>query len=294
MTALLKSRKQSRYLKYSISSNNNNYYDGLCYNVTKFRKRFDEMKKIVLLTALAASTLFAESGKELFNKYCSSCHTTVVGLNESGGEVTNVYGAPYAKDVISKLKAETKTKEAFVGFVKDYINEPDKRKSLYGKKAIKDFGLMPSLKGVMSDSESTKLAEYLYSGYGKESQEKTKALKTPEKMVKQVSHGEILFNKYCATCHTTVVAVNESGGEITNVYGAPYAKDVISKLKAETKTKEAFVGFVKDYINEPDKRKSLYGKKAIKNFGLMPSLKGVMSDSESTQLAEYLYSKYDK
>jgi len=125
------------------------------------------MKRIVLLTALTASTLFAESGKELFNKYCSSCHTTVVGLNESGGEVTNVYGAPYAKDVISKLKAETKTKEAFVSFVKDYINEPHKRKSLYGKKAIKDFGLMPSLKGAMSDSESTELAEYLYHKYDK-------------------------------------------------------------------------------------------------------------------------------
>jgi len=252
------------------------------------------MKKIVLLSVLAASTLFAESGKELFNKYCATCHTTIVAVNESGGEITNEYGAPYAKDVISKLKAETKTKEAFTAFVKDYINEPNKRKSLYGKKAIKDFGLMPSLKGVMDDSESTKLAEYLYSGYEKEAQEKTKVLKTSEKTVKQVSHGEILFNKYCAKCHTTVVAVNESGGEITNVYGAPYAKDVVHKLKAETKTKEAFITFVKDYINKPDKRKSLYGKKAIKDFGLMPSLKGVMDDSESTQLAEYLYSKYNK
>jgi len=252
------------------------------------------MKKIVLLSVLAASTLFAESGKELFNTYCAKCHTTVVAVNESGGEITNEYGAPYAKDVVSKLKAETKTKEAFMAFVKDYINEPDKRKSLYGKKAIKDFGLMPSLKGVMSDSESTKLAEYLYSGYGKEAQGKTKVLKPSVKPVKEVSHGEILFNTYCAKCHTTVVAVNESGGEITNEYGAPYAKDVVGKLKAETKTKEAFIAFVKDYINEPDKRKSLYGKKAIKDFGLMPSLKGVMSDSESTQLAEYLYSKYNK
>jgi len=51
---------------------------------------------------------------------------------------------------------------------------------------------------------------------------------------------------------------------------------------------------VKDYINEPDKRKSLYGKRAIKDFGLMPSLKGVMSDEETTGLADYLYHKYDK
>jgi len=255
------------------------------------------MKDIVLFTALVASTLFAQSGGELFNTYCSSCHATVVGLNESGGEVTNVYGAPYAKDVISKLKTETKTKEAFVAFVKDYINEPDKRKSLYGKKAIKDFGLMPSLKGSMSDSESTKLADYLYSGYEEESNvkvEKAEALKTLGKLAQYTHPGEVFFNKYCSSCHATVVGLNESGGEVTNVYGAPYAKDVISKLKTETKTKEAFVAFVKDYINEPDKRKSLYGKKAIKDFGLMPSLKGTMSDSESTQLADYLYSKYDR
>ena len=89
----------------------------------------------------------------------------MVGVNESGGKVTPIYEAPYAKDVVNKLKAETKTKEAFVVFVKDYINEPDKRKSLYGKKAIKDFGLMPSLKGVMTDDEATGLADYIYNKY---------------------------------------------------------------------------------------------------------------------------------
>ena len=126
-----------------------------------------KIKNITLFTLLATSALLAQSGDALFTNYCASCHTTVVGVNESGGEVTNIYEAPYAKDVIDKLKSETKTKEAFIGFIKDYINEPDKRKSLYGKKAIKDFGLMPSLKGVMTDSETVGLAEYLYDRYGK-------------------------------------------------------------------------------------------------------------------------------
>ena len=124
-------------------------------------------KSILLTTLLTTSALFSQSGEVLFTDYCASCHTTVVGVNESGGEVTHIYEAPYAKDVVNKLKAETKTKEAFIAFVKDYIDEPDKRKSLYGKKAIKDFGLMPSLKGIMSDSEATGLAEYLYQKYDK-------------------------------------------------------------------------------------------------------------------------------
>jgi len=255
-----------------------------------------KIKNITLFTLLATSALLAQSGEALFGKYCASCHTTVVGVNESGGELTNVYEAPYAGDVINKLKSETKTKEAFLVFIKDYINEPDKRKSLYGKKAIKDFGLMPSLKGAMTDSESTILAEYMYSDYGKEIEkveEKEVVLsESDKKLAQEAKANEVLFGKYCASCHTTVVGIDESGGKITHIYEAPYAKDVIIKLKSETKTKEAFIVFVKDYINEPDKRKSLYGKKAIKDFGLMPSLKGAMTDSEAEGLAEYLYGKY--
>ena len=155
---------------------------------------------------------------------------------------------------------------------------------------------MPSLKGVMTDDESTILAEYLYNDYGKEPQkvevEKAVLSEADEKLAQETKANEALFNKYCASCHTTVIGVNESGGDVTNVYEAPYAKDVINKLKTETKTKEAFTTFVKEYINEPNKRKSLYGKKAIKDFGLMPSLKGAMTDSEATGLAEYLYDKY--
>ncbi len=257
-----------------------------------------KIKNITLFTLLATSSLLAQSGETLFTNYCASCHTTVVGVNESGGKVTPIYEAPYAGDVINKLKTETKTKEAFITFVKDYINEPDKRKSLYGKKAIKDFGLMPSLKGAMTESESTVLAEYMYSDYGKEIQkaeEKEVVLSEADKRsVKEANPNEVLFSKYCASCHTTVVGVNESGGKVTPIYEAPYAKDVLNKVKAETKTKEEFIAFVKDYIDEPDKRKSLYGKRAIKDFGLMPSLKGVMSDSEITGLADYLYDKYAK
>jgi mono/diheme cytochrome c family protein len=255
-----------------------------------------KIKNIALFTLLATSTLLAQSGEALFSNYCASCHTTVVGTNESGGKITHIYEAPYAKDVINKLKAETKTKEAFIAFIKDYIDAPDKRKSLYGKKAIKDFGLMPSLKGVMTDSEVTILAEYLYGDYGKEPQkieeEKVLLSEADVKSAQEFKTNEALFSKHCASCHTTVVGVNESGGKITPIYEAPYAKDVVNKLKLETKTKEAFIAFVKDYIDEPDKRKSLYGKKAIKDFGLMPSLKGAMTDSESTGLAEYLYNKY--
>ena len=254
-----------------------------------------KIQNLILPALFATTSLFAQSGEELFNKNCAICHTTIVGVNESGGETTNVYEAPYAKDIVNKLKSETKNQDEFIAFIQSYINEPDKRKSLYGKKAIKNFGLMPSLNGVMSDEETILLANYLYNDYGKERDKiKSKSPKVAKETTKVANPNEVLFDKYCAKCHTTIVGLNESGGEVSNVYVAPYAKDVITKLKSETKSKEEFITFVKNYINEPDKRKSLYGRKAIKDFGLMPSLEGVMSESEITGLADYLYSKYDK
>ena len=250
-----------------------------------------KMKNILFLTALATSTLVAQSGKTLFTNHCSSCHINVIGVNESGGKQTNIYSAPYANDIVKKLKTKLKTKAEFILFIKDYIENPNKRKSLYSKKAIKDFGIMPSLKGAMSYEESTRLANYLYSDYNKNTIIPTKPSK---KKMKIVTEGEKLFIYNCSSCHTSIIGVNEEDGKITNVYAAPHAKDVVNELKAKTKTKDNFIAVVKDYIENPSKRKSLYGKRAIKDFGLMPSLKGVMSDKQITELADYLYNKYNK
>ena len=248
------------------------------------------MNKIVLLTTLTVAMLSAQTGEKLFNTYCSHCHTTVLGVNESGGEITKIYAAPYAKDVIKKLKSETANEAEFTAFIKNYISDPDKRKSLYGKRAIKDFGLMPSLKGTMNDAEIAKLSHYLYTTYASEN---TKKIKTNTKAPKHIDPREKLFTKNCAKCHATVIGIDESNGDTKNIYAAPYAKDVIKKLKSETANKAEFVTFIKDYINNPDKRKSLYGKRAIKDFGLMPSLKGALTDEEIIDLANYLYEKYN-
>ena len=122
-----------------------------------------KIKNIIFFVSLATPVLFAQSGEEIFTKYCSHCHAKSVGVSvDVEGEYREIYDAPYVKDVVSKLKSKTKNQEEFTAFIKDYINNPDKRKSLYGKRAIKNFGLMPSLKGVLSDEESTQLAEYLY------------------------------------------------------------------------------------------------------------------------------------
>jgi len=244
-----------------------------------------KIDKLLIASLFTASVVYAQTGSELFQKHCAVCHMDVVGAYETGDTITKVYQAPYAKDVIKKLKAKTKSKAEFVSFIKDYINMPSKRKSLYGKRAIKSFGLMPPLTGVMTDAQENKLANYLYSDLLKDDNK----IKTKKVTIKKVEDQNILFQKHCAVCHMDVVGAYETGDTITKVYQAPYAKDVIKKLKAKTKSKAEFVSFIKDYINMPSKRKSLYGKRAIKSFGLMPPLTGVMTDAETTKLATDLY-----
>ena len=58
------------------------------------------MKNIVLFSVLSTSALLAQSGEALFSNYCASCHTTVVGVNESGGKVIPTYEAPYAGEML--------------------------------------------------------------------------------------------------------------------------------------------------------------------------------------------------
>jgi len=247
------------------------------------------MKKIISFILLATTILSAQSGDEIFTKNCASCHATILGITNDGGyDNKYITHAPYIIELVAKLKEETSSKEEFSAFIREYIQNPNKRKSLYGKRAIKEFGLMPSLKGAMSDEEINVLVDYLY----EEGYRAQKVVEKP-KAVEKIDPREVLFTKNCASCHATAIGMKiEVEGEHEILYEAPYVDKIVTIIKVETKTKEGFVAFIKDYINDPDKRKSLYSKRAIKEFGLMPSLKGVLSDDESTQLAEYLYEKY--
>jgi mono/diheme cytochrome c family protein len=122
----------------------------------------------VWILLLVSTTLFSNSevGKGLFDKNCAKCHAEILGIVNNGGyDNTYITPAPYVVDLVTKLKEKATSQEKFTEFIKEYIQNPDKRKSLYGKRAIKKFGLMPSLKGLMSDDEIEGLANYLYQNY---------------------------------------------------------------------------------------------------------------------------------
>lgn len=245
-----------------------------------------KMKRLIPFILLSTVTLFAQSGDELFHNNCASCHQIIYGISDNCGYGHKfIANGPYITDLIAKLKKETASKEEFALFIKEYLKNPSELKSLYGKRAIKEFGLMPPLEGAMSEEEVNVLVNYLYDeGY-----------KTPEviqaiKVVQKQDPRKTLFNKHCASCHATILGVyNDGGQENKLITPAPYVTDLVSKLKEQTASKEEFTLFIREYIQNPSKRKSLYGKRAIKEFGLMPSLEGTMTDEEINSLAEYLY-----
>ncbi|GEM_PF-3353287 len=248
-----------------------------------------KLKKMLFVLPLSSVLLFSQpTGEGVFKTNCSQCHATILGVTNDGGyDNSYITPAPYVVDLVKKLKQETKTKEAFSKFIKDYIENPNKRKTLYGKRAIKKFGLMPALEGSMNEEEKSLLIDYLYN----EKYSKKEPKKVEE--VEKVDPRKKLFTKNCASCHATVLGVVNTGGyDNSYITSAPYVVDLVKKLKEETQTKEKFTQFIKEYIQNPNKRKSLYGKRAIKEFGLMPSLEGVLSEDEIIQLSNFLYETY--
>ena len=248
------------------------------------------MKIIVLLLVSFFSLLLAQeekNGKELFDANCAKCHATILGVaNDGGYENTYITPAPYVRDLVAKLKTKTASKEEFTKFISEYIQNPNKRKSLYGKRAIKKFGLMPSLKGTLNHEEVKKLADYLYNY----KENKNIKIKKAPKVTKPITRGERVFKGNCSKCHATILGfANDGGYDNKYITPAPYVKDLVAKLKKKTGSKEKFTAFISEYIQNPNKRKSLYGKKAIKEFGLMPSLEGAINKQDIKELSDYLY-----
>jgi len=118
--------------------------------------------KITILTAVALSALFGGvSGLELVEKRCGSCHM----VNNPTVEQVKHMVAPPIWGVARNLKREIPQRGEFVSFVSDYIMEPAEEKIRFNKEAFKRFGLMPSMKGSVTDEEARLIAEYLYDNY---------------------------------------------------------------------------------------------------------------------------------
>ena len=93
------------------------------------------MKKIILSLLIITSSLLALSGESVYQKHCASCH-------KMQKPKTNLL-APPMPSVSKRLQRDIHSKEKFVAFVRDYIQNPSQEKGHCSPKAFKHLGTMP-------------------------------------------------------------------------------------------------------------------------------------------------------
>ncbi|MEW5832982.1 MAG: cytochrome c [Campylobacterota bacterium] len=124
--------------------------------------------------SLAASALVAWGGEgyALYQKHCASCH---VEMMEKKEVIRNLHTlkAPPMVEVSHRLKENVQIadedddvkRRVIIAFIKDYIENPDIQYSMCHPMAIEKFGIMPSLKGKLSEKERQAVAEWVYDRY---------------------------------------------------------------------------------------------------------------------------------
>lgn len=127
----------------------------------------------VLWTILTlCGLLFAADGYKVYQKQCMQCHVEMMEKSEVL-RVFKTLKAPPMVEVSNRLKENIRINDddemikrrVVVAFVKDYIENPSIDYSMCHLGAIDRFGIMPSLKGKLTEDERQAVAEWVYDRY---------------------------------------------------------------------------------------------------------------------------------
>lgn len=129
------------------------------------------MKSIALL-ALTTLTLMGSDGYKVYQNNCMKCHVEM--MNKA--EVLKSFKflkAPPMVEVSNKIKNNIRImdedkdvkRRVVIAFVKDYIENPSIQYSMCDPMALEKFGVMPSLKGKLSEEEKQAVAQWVYDRY---------------------------------------------------------------------------------------------------------------------------------
>jgi hypothetical protein len=128
--------------------------------------------KFILPLCLCANFLYAKDIKEpsvLFQKKCQMCH--MIGVSKDK-KVINAMVSPSINYTIKNLVwgmdsendgiSDSELKKISVAFMKDYLYYPDRKKTNCEDISFDRFGVMPSLKGFISEEEMDVLLPWVY------------------------------------------------------------------------------------------------------------------------------------
>lgn len=120
-------------------------------------KKDDKMKKLfILLTITLTSAFAAQDGAAIYKVNCAMCHANTMKSQMQ---------APPMPKVSMHLKMKLKSREEFIAFVEDYIQNPSQEKGFCMPMAYKRFGTMPPIGKSMTKEERATIAAWLYDNY---------------------------------------------------------------------------------------------------------------------------------
>lgn len=119
------------------------------------------MNKTLLLLSVASSILFANNGAELIKANCASCHM----LTSPTPDMIPTLKAPAMDAVMFHVKLDIKKKKDIKDFIVDYTQYPAASKSVCESNKVQKFGVMPSLKGKVSEQDLVTISEYMIDNY---------------------------------------------------------------------------------------------------------------------------------
>ena len=119
------------------------------------------IKKTVLAAAIVGlSTLYA-SEVDLVKTKCATCHM----LERPTPDMMPNLKAPPMEAVMYHTKLVMNDKKTMKAFIADYVRNPAAEKSVCESNKVQQYGVMPSLKGTVSDKELSKISDYLIAHY---------------------------------------------------------------------------------------------------------------------------------
>ena len=163
----------------------------------------------VVFTLILASMLFVGcskdkslslNGKKLLKEKCSSCHN----LDMPPKTFENEKAPPMMAvsfHILDFIKATTPAEKLpnAIEFVADYVQNPSASKSFCDKTSLKQYGLMPSLKGKVSEDELRAIARYVFTHYTKK---RFLAEMKRAQQIREMPKGQLLAGQNgCLSCH---------------------------------------------------------------------------------------------
>jgi len=100
--------------------------------------------------------------------------------------------------------------------------------------------------------------------------------------------AQILIQKHCVSCHTLKIPT----ASMVSSFKAPPMNAVMLHINAEIKNEQQQEEFIINYALHPEPKNSICESNKVQRFGVMPSLKGIVSKKELKSIAKYLVKYY--